>query len=68
LTIVNFEIQTMKITKYPIMLLAGVAAMFASCDDKEATQPTAAISVDKYHYEVNFLPEMIIPVTITMND
>ena len=43
----------MKITKYPIMLLAGVAAMFASCDDKEATQPTAAISVDKYHYEVN---------------
>lgn len=24
--------------------------------------------VDKYHYEVNFLPEMIIPVTITMND
>ena len=43
----------MKITKYSIMLLAGVAAMFASCDDKEATQPTAAISVDKYHYEVN---------------
>ena len=24
--------------------------------------------VDNYHYEVNFLPEMIIPVTITMND
>lgn len=24
--------------------------------------------VDKYHYEVNFMPEMIIPVTITMND
>lgn len=24
--------------------------------------------VDKYHYEVNFLPEMIVPVTITMND
>lgn len=43
----------MKITKYSIMLLAGVAAMFASCDDKEATQPTAAISVDKNHYEVN---------------
>lgn len=43
----------MKITKFSIMLLAGVAAMFASCDDKEATQPTAAISVDKYRYEVN---------------
>lgn len=27
--------------------------MFASCDDKEATQPTAAISVDKYVYNVN---------------
>lgn len=24
--------------------------------------------VDKYHYEVNFLPEMIIPVTFTAND
>lgn len=24
--------------------------------------------VDKYHYEVNFLPEMIAPVTITSND
>lgn len=24
--------------------------------------------VDPYHYEVNFLPEMIIPVTITMNN
>ena len=24
--------------------------------------------VDPYHYEVNFLPEMIVPVTITMND
>lgn len=24
--------------------------------------------VDKYHYEVNFLPEMITPVTITSND
>jgi protein 64 protein len=24
--------------------------------------------VDQYHYEVNFLPEMIIPVTITQND
>ncbi len=24
--------------------------------------------VDKYHYEVNFLPEMIVPVSITMND
>lgn len=27
--------------------------MFASCDDKEATQPVAAISVDKYVYDVN---------------
>ena len=24
--------------------------------------------VDKYKYEVNFLPEMIVPVTITSND
>ena len=24
--------------------------------------------VDKYHYEVNFLPEMIIPVTFTQKD
>lgn len=24
--------------------------------------------VDKYHYEVNFLPEMIVPVTVTMSD
>lgn len=24
--------------------------------------------VDKYHYEVNFLPEMIVPVTGTMSD
>ena len=24
--------------------------------------------VDNYHYEVNYLPEMIIPVTITMKD
>ncbi len=25
-------------------------------------------SVDKYHYEVNFLPEMIVPVTFTSKD
>lgn len=24
--------------------------------------------VDNYHYEVNYLPEMIVPVTITMKD
>lgn len=24
--------------------------------------------VDKYHYEVNFLPEMIVPVTFTSNE
>ena len=24
--------------------------------------------VDKYHYEVNFLPEMIVPVTVASND
>lgn len=24
--------------------------------------------VDSYHYEVNFLPEMIVPITITSND
>ena len=31
-------------------------------------EDVSGASVDKYHYEVNFLPEMIIPVTITMND
>ena len=25
-------------------------------------------SVDKYKYEINFLPEMIVPITFTMND
>lgn len=25
-------------------------------------------NVDKYHYEVNFLPEMIVPVTLTSED
>lgn len=25
-------------------------------------------NVDKYHYEVNFLPEMIVPVTFTSKD
>lgn len=25
-------------------------------------------SVSKYHYEVNFLPEMIVPITFTSND
>lgn len=24
--------------------------------------------VDKYHYEVNFMPEMIVPITFTMSD
>lgn len=24
--------------------------------------------VDKYHYEINFLPEMIVPITFTNND
>jgi hypothetical protein len=24
--------------------------------------------VDKYHYEINFLPEQIIPITFTSND
>ena len=24
--------------------------------------------VDKYHYELNFLPEMIVPITFTSND
>ena len=24
--------------------------------------------VDRYHYEVNFLPEMIVPITFTSND
>lgn len=25
-------------------------------------------SVDKYKYEINFLPDMIVPITFTMND
>lgn len=24
--------------------------------------------VDPYHYEINFLPEMIVPITVTMDD
>ena len=43
----------MKFQKFPIFLLAGAALLLASCDDKTAEQPKAAISVDKYKYEVN---------------
>lgn len=31
-------------------------------------EDVSGVYVDKYHYEVNFLPEMIAPVTITSND
>ena len=43
----------MKFQKFPIFLLAGAALLLASCEDETAEQPTAAISVDKYKYEVN---------------
>jgi hypothetical protein len=31
-------------------------------------EDVSGASVDKYHYEVNFLPEMINPITFTSND
>lgn len=31
-------------------------------------EDVSGASVDKYHYEVNFLPEMINPIKITSND
>lgn len=43
----------MKLFRNYICLMAGAALMLASCDDKTAEQPTAALSVDKLHYEVN---------------
>ena len=43
----------MKLFKYSICLMAGAALVLASCEDKTAEQPTAAIRVDKNHYEVN---------------
>lgn len=43
----------MKLFRNYICLMAGAALMLASCDDETAEQPTAALSVDKLHYEVN---------------
>ena len=31
-------------------------------------EDVSGAEVDKYHYEVNFLPEMIVPVTLTNED
>lgn len=31
-------------------------------------EDVSGAEVDKYHYEVNFLPEMIVPITFTSND
>ena len=31
-------------------------------------EDVSGAEVDKYRYEVNFLPESIVPVTITSND
>ena len=31
-------------------------------------EDVSGANVDPYHYEVNFLPEMIIPITFTSND
>lgn len=31
-------------------------------------EDVSGANVDKYHYEVNFLPEMIVPITFTSND
>lgn len=31
-------------------------------------EDVSGASVDRYHYEVNFLPEMIVPVTFTSED
>lgn len=31
-------------------------------------EDVSGAEVDKYHYEVNFLPEMIVPITFTSDD
>lgn len=33
-----------------------------------SVEDISGADVDRYHYEVNFLPEMIVPVTITSKD
>lgn len=33
-----------------------------------SVEDISGASVDKYHYEVNFLPEMIVPITFTSKD
>lgn len=33
-----------------------------------SVEDVSGANVDKYHYEVNFLPEMIVPITFTNND
>lgn len=33
-----------------------------------SVEDLSGANVDKYHYEVNFLPEMIVPITFTSED
>lgn len=34
----------------------------------EVVEDVSGAYVDKYHYEINYLPEMIVPITITSQD
>lgn len=42
--------------------------IYLSSDTTYIVEDVTGAFVDKYHYELNILPEMIIPVTITSDD
>lgn len=42
--------------------------IYLSDDTTYIVEDVTGAFVDKYHYELNILPEMIIPVTVTSND
>lgn len=42
--------------------------VYLSRDTMYVVEDVSGANVDKYHYEVNFLPEMILPITFTSND
>ncbi len=46
----------------------GDVRIYKLGDDWYIEDTIGGANVDKYHYEVNFLPEMIVPVTFTSND
>jgi hypothetical protein len=47
-----------------ILTLAAICVVVIIC----LVEDVSGAYVDPYHYEVNFLPDMIIPVTFTMED